>query len=324
VLFIYHNGLIFVLSITENESLKADFRELASNDTCLEMGLLPKVYKKRAAWSVEEDLMLEAQHHIHGSHFSKMDMPNRTPDELRDRWRSPYRVLSSDADESQSKRRKMDQDDDVLIRTLVNNLPMGAKIPWNKFQKEHFPNRKSKEIKNRWNRYLKPPVDSATVSSVSASVAVSLTAEALATEASATIPLVIEASATVALVAMPSATMPSVVLPLPFMTPGVDGAVNDDNLLGDTVIVFKGNFESIDPSPTLAVSKLKAGCESFGAKVMRNITFKTSKFIFAYIYACDCSTHHTFVGSFQLIYFLEKGLINRRKILFALLLSELK
>ena len=176
------------------------------------------------------------------------------------------RVLSSDADESQRKRNKMDQDD-VLIRTLVNALPKGATIPWTKLQKEHFPDRKVDEIRNRWNRHLKPPVDSATVSSVTvSSVAVSLTAEALATE----------------LVAMPSATMPSVALPLPFMTPGVDGALNDNTLLGGTVIVFKGNFESIDPSSTLAVSKLKAGCELFGAKVMRNITFKTSKFIIAY------------------------------------------
>jgi hypothetical protein len=246
------------------------------------MGLVPKVYKISAAWSVEEDLRLEAQHQIHGNRFSKMDMPNRTPVELKNRWRSPFRVLSSDADESQRKRNKMDQDD-VLIRTLVNALPKGATIPWTKLQKEHFPDRKVDEIRNRWNRHLKPPVDSATVSSVTvSSVAVSLTAEALATEASATIPLVVEASATVALVAMPSATMPSVALPLPFMTPGVDGALNDNTLLGGTVIVIKGNFESIDPSSTLAVSKLKAGCELFGAKVMRNITFKTSKFIIAY------------------------------------------
>jgi hypothetical protein len=232
------------------------------------MGLRPKVLQKHAAWPEQEDLRLEAQYQIHGNHWSKMDMPNRAPVELKNRWNSAQRVSSSD--ECKRKRDEREQEDErirKLVHPFVNALPKAKPIPWKQIVEEHFPDRKIRDISNRWHLHLKPTEDSATVSSVTVS--------------SMSVSFAIEESATVASVDMPSATMPSVDLPRPqmiaFMTPGVDGAINDITLLGGTVIVFRGDLGEIDPSPTLAFSKLKAACESFGGKAMRNFSFNTSK-----------------------------------------------
>ena len=223
--------------------MKADFRELesTSNDTCLAMGLFPKVLQKHAAWPEQEDLRLEAQYQIHGSHWSKMDMPNRAPVELKNRWNSAQRVSSSD--ECKRKRDEREQEDESirkLVHPFVNALPKAKPIPWKQIVEEHFPDRKIRDISNRWHLHLKPTEDSATVSSETVSQMIA------------------------------------------FMTPCVDGAINDSTLLGGTVIVIRGDLGEIDPSPTLAFSKLKAACESFGGKTMRNFSFNTSKFIIAY------------------------------------------
>ena len=214
------HSLIFVLSISDNESRISDFRELesTSNEMCIEMGIRPKVYDKNAPWSTEEDLRLEMQVGIHGEgKWSELYMPGRTPIELRHRWHSPQRVSSlGESNNKRYNKNPFTEQEDALLRSLVTQVPPSSKIPWQKVLVS-FSNRKTQDLQNRWSRHLVPLAD--VVLSAVASAAVVLAA---------------------------------------FMTPGVDGAADDKTLLAGVVIVLRGDLGEMDTDPLSAHAKLMA------------------------------------------------------------------
>lgn len=110
--------------------------------------------------------------------------------------------------------------------------------------------------------------------------------------------------ASLAAVVSSAVALEAVMVLAAFMYRGVDGALDIKTLLAGAVFAIRGNLREIDTDPLLALAKLRATLGLYGAKTIKNMTDSASKFIVAYIYACHCSAHHAFVGSYQLIYLL--------------------
>ena len=324
-------SLIFVLFVSVAQSKKDEFRNLPSttNAMCLEMGLRPLEKQKSRPWTRAEDLILEAQVEECGEgNWSKMKVPGRTRKEIQYRFGSSNRWTSS----SVSNSNRLTDEESTRLREVIHALPNGvssSRISWKDIAAEHFTGWKPEQLRQQWHNRISEnrlviktvslaavpsaTVPSATVPSAtvpSATVMAAVTsatvpsATVMAAVASATVPsatvMAAVASATVAPVAVMAAVASQLTLAA-YMTPGVEGAIDNTTLFGGSVFVCKGNFGMIDHSPTIALLKLKATLMAFGASVSNYISINTSKFINANIFHVNIPLILCIV-SYQLIY----------------------
>ena len=289
-------SLIFVLFVSVAQSKKDEYRLLptTTNAMCLEMGLYPLERQKSRPWTNAEDLILEEQGKLFGKQYSKMTVTGRTRTEIQSRFRSSYRWTSSSVSDSN----RLTDEESTRLREVIHALPNGvsSRIPWKEIVAEHFTGWKPEQLCNEWhNRISKNELMIETVS---------LAAVPSATVPSATVPSATVMAAVASATVAPAAVMAAVASQLTlaaYMTPGVEGAIDNNTLLVGSVFVCKGDFGMIDRSPTIALLKLQATFVAFGASVSKIISINTSKFINAYIYSFY-STHHTLcIVSYQLI-----------------------
>ena len=265
-------SLIFVLFVSVAQSKKDEFRELptTTNAMCLAMGLRPLEKQKLRPWTREEDLSLEEQEKVFGKQYSKMTVPDRTRTEIKSRFRSSNRWTSS----SVSGSNRLTDEESTRLSEVIHALPNGVLsiIPWKEIANEHFTGWTPAKLSHQWHdRISKNELMIETVP--------------LAALPSATVMAAV-ASATVAPAAVMAAVASQLTLAA-YMTPGVEGAIDNNTLLEGSVFVCKGDFGMIDRSPTIALLKLKATFVAFGGasvSASNKITISTSKFINAYIF----------------------------------------
>ena len=266
-------SLILVLFVSVAQYKKDEFRLLptTTNAMCLEMGLKPLKRQMNRPWTREEDFLLEEQIDEYGKQYCKMNVPDRTRQEIESRCRSSNRWTSS----SVCNNNRLTDEESTRLSEVIHALPNGvlSRIPWKKIVDEHFPDWTSEKLRMQWETLSRNNLKTEIMS---------LVAVPSATVASATVMAAV-ASATVARAPVMAAVASQLTLAA-YMTPGVEGAIDNNTLLVGSVFACKGDFEMIDPSPTIALLKLNATFVAFGAGVSRSITTKTSKFINAYIF----------------------------------------